>query len=77
MKETLMFILKTILGEDKNIELSEETESSGTINYNIEVSDDLKPRLIGKGGRTISAVYHLLNIQAKRENTRIHLKIKD
>lgn len=75
MKDFLEFIISKIISGG-NFQVEERIEERET-RYIIKADDDLKPRLIGKGGRTIKSIYNLMNIIAKREGKFIKLDIED
>lgn len=78
MKEKLEYILKTIQPNSlSDIKVSEEN-SNNVKTFIIEASDEVKPLLIGRNGKTIKAIYNLLYPVAKREQVyNFQLKIKD
>lgn len=74
MKDFLAYMLTNIVGKDNFIIKEQENGNDRTI-YIIEVPDDLKALLIGKGGKTISAIRSLLRIRANREGKFVDINI--
>jgi len=77
MQDTLKFLVKKAIGENVEVGISEESDDFGGTNYIVEIEDEFKPRLIGKRGRTITSIYNLLKILARKENKRVYVKVKD
>ncbi len=78
MKQQLEYILKTIQPHSySDIKITEES-SDNTKTFIIEASEEIKPLLIGRNGKTIKAIYNLLYPVAKREGIyNFQIKIKD
>lgn len=76
MKDFLELIMTNLFGEEVEFSVSEETESN-FIRFVINIDEDYKARLIGKGGRTISSIYNVINIIAKKEGKRIKIDVAD
>jgi predicted RNA-binding protein YlqC (UPF0109 family) len=77
MKETIIKLIKQVIGEEVEFEINEETNDSQFHNYTVMISEEYKAKLIGKRGRAITSIFNLANIQAKKENIRINIKIQD
>lgn len=75
MMDLLNFLLKGILGKE-NFEIS-ETNEDGKILYRIQTKEANKGLVIGKGGRMINALRHLLKIRATLEQKVVNLEVAD
>ncbi len=76
MKGTLERILKLILPKDSNFEI-EVIENELGDTYAIKAEEKDRPRLIGRGGKTIKSIHNLVNIVAKKENKRVFVRLED
>ena len=79
MKPLLELILKDITNYPDEIDIEEQIneEDPTFVIYLIKANDDDKGIIIGKGGRTISAIRDVLSIKAVRENKKVRLEIVD
>ena len=79
MDELLTMILKEITNYPDDIEVEEQIdpEDPTFVRYLINAHEDDKGIIIGKGGRTISAIRDVVSIKAVKENKKIRLEIVD
>ncbi len=79
MQELLEMILKEIVNNPKDIDVEEhiDPEDPTFVRYLIKANDEDKGIIIGKGGRTISAIRDVVSIKAIRENKKVRLEIVD
>jgi hypothetical protein len=74
MKELVEYIVKSIVAEPDNITITEENSDEGLL-IKLEVADEDKGRVIGRGGRVAEAIRTLLRVKAAKDNTRVRLQI--
>lgn len=74
MRQLLEYILNQIIGEDYQIE---ESEENGKVSFNVKVPQELIGTLIGKGGRVIKAIQDILRIKAKLENKIVFINVSE
>lgn len=79
MQQLLETILKDIVQYPDDISVEEQTheEDPTFVTYLISANDEDKGVIIGKSGRTISAIRDVLSIKAVRENKKVRLEIVD
>lgn len=75
MKKFLETLVSLVLNEGAVFEIKEE-ESEGLITFTIFAPPEEVGKLIGKGGKVISAIRTLCRLKAIRENLRILIKIE-
>ncbi|RJR25451.1 KH domain-containing protein [Candidatus Microgenomates bacterium] len=74
MKDFLLKIVALIADNPENIEITEETEENLKI-YTISVPEEEMGRIIGKGGKVISAIRNLARLKASRNNEKILVRV--
>lgn len=79
MQKLLETILKDIALHPDDISVEEQADEQDPtfVTYLIQAHEDDKGVIIGKGGRTISAIRDVLSIKAIRENKKVRLEIVD
>ncbi|MEA3357008.1 MAG: KH domain-containing protein [Patescibacteria group bacterium] len=79
MQELLELILKGIVNNPDKISVQEETDEADPmfVKFLISADDEDKGIIIGKGGRTISAIRDVLSIKAIQGNKKVRLEIVD
>lgn len=76
MRNVLEFILNNVLPEGTEYSLAEGTDELGVV-FTINVPTEARGQLIGKAGRNIKAIRDILSIVARKEGTRVFIKIAD
>jgi uncharacterized protein len=76
MKELLTFILTNALGPDVEFSVDQSEDEQGIV-FSINLPEEQRGKVIGKGGRNIKAIRDIMNVIARRENKRVFLKIAD
>lgn len=74
IKETLDFIVKSIVPEGTDVSI-EEKQEEGIIIFEIAAPAEVTGRIIGKEGKIIKSIRNILNLAFPQ--TRFILKIKD
>lgn len=81
MQKTIEFLTKSVLGEEANFSViekqNEDKYDDSLLIFEIKVDEELKPKLIGRGGQTIKAIQNLANIVSRRTGNRVYISIKD
>ena len=76
MKDSLEFIIKTILGTNK-VKVLEEESQYGEIILTIDSQSEDLGKIIGKKGKIINSIRKLIKIRAAKEGKRVFIKILD
>lgn len=74
--EFLEFIIKSIIDNPEAISINREIDEMGVL-LNLSVHKDDMAQVIGKSGKTASAIRTLLRVVGMRNNSRINLKINE
>ncbi|MGI8579194.1 MAG: KH domain-containing protein [Solirubrobacteraceae bacterium] len=77
MKELLEYLARELVDHPDEVEVEEFTEDDGTLVLELSVGDEDYGKVIGRGGRTASALRTLLKAAAVRENKRVLVDIVD
>jgi len=77
MKDALLDIVKAIVENQGAIEIKEETQEDGTMNYVVTVAKEDMGRIIGKNGKVIRAIRTVMKIPAIKNNTRIFVTLAE
>lgn len=76
MKELLHYILSHIVADPATINISETEEEEG-ITLTVDIPEEEKGMVIGKGGMNIKSIRNLVSIIARREGKKVYVKITD
>ncbi len=76
MKNTLDLIIKGIVDNTDEVEITEE-ENDGVVNLTVKVNPDEMGKVIGKEGKVIRAIRNVLRIQAMKENKKIFINLAE
>ena len=74
MKEFLEFIAKNLVDQSDNVMIDSE-EKDGKLVFKLKVADGDVGKVIGRGGKTASAIRVLLRAVAAKEKKRVILDI--
>ena len=74
MKELLKFIIENIVEEPEKVVIEEIEDPTSKV-FEIDAAEEDKGRIIGKGGKTIKSIRSLVSIKAKKEGTRVYIKV--
>ena len=75
MQDTLEFIIKKIVNNPDDVEITQEEEEDGTIRFHITVNPEDAGLVIGKGGKVINAIRSIVRIQAIKDDKRVYLDL--
>ncbi|MCA9379148.1 KH domain-containing protein [Candidatus Dojkabacteria bacterium] len=76
MQTVIEYILKNALPEGTDFSVVESQDEMGKV-FTLNIPDDLRGQIIGKGGRNIKAIRDVVSIIARRNGERVYLKIAD
>ncbi len=75
MKELVEYIVKSIVREPDQVNITEENDDGDVLVVKLEVAPEDKGRVIGKQGRVAEAIRTLLRVKAAKDETRVRLTI--
>ncbi len=76
MKKKLEFLIKSIVDNDKKVEVDEQ-EQGGIVNLTISVDPSDMGKVIGKNGRVIKAIRNLMKIPAIKSGKKIYINLSE
>ena len=74
MEEFLDYLIKQIITKPEEVKIEKE-EKDGQLFFTVEVAEEDRGRLIGRGGNIINSLRHLLNIKAQKEGQQVFLRL--
>ena len=74
MKELVSFLTKTVAKYPENVEVTEK-ETEGSILFELRVNEKDRGRIIGRKGKTIKAIRHILKTSAGANNRKVSLEL--
>jgi uncharacterized protein len=77
MKELLEYLTRGLVDSPDDVEVVEVTEDDGTTVLELSVGEDDYGNVIGRGGRTASALRTIIKTAAQREKRRVFVDIVD
>jgi len=77
MLELLHYIISQIVTDPKSVKIEVEEEDKDNIVFMLNLPEEERGMVIGKGGMNIRAIRNILSIIAKRENKRVYIKVVD
>ena len=77
MLELLHYLVTKIVKDPDTVKITQQEEEKDNIVYNLELPEEERGVIIGKGGMNIRALRNVLSIIAKRENKRVYIKVSD
>ena len=75
MKDLLEYIVKALVENPDEVEITEEEEEEGKIDLKLKVADEDKGRIIGKKGRIAESLRAILRVKAVKTDTHVYLDI--
>ncbi|MBI3984622.1 MAG: KH domain-containing protein [Candidatus Levybacteria bacterium] len=76
MKDTLNYIVSSIVEKETAVEIS-ETEENGILNFVIKVDPTDMGRIIGKNGKVIKAIRNIMKIPAMKQNKKVFISLSE
>jgi predicted RNA-binding protein YlqC (UPF0109 family) len=77
MKELLEHLAKGLVEQPDEVRVREVREPDGSIVLELSVAEDDFGKVIGRGGRTASALRSVVKFAAARQNRRVFVDIVD
>jgi predicted RNA-binding protein YlqC (UPF0109 family) len=77
MKELLEHLAKGLVEQPDAVRVTEVQEADGSIVLELSVAEDDYGKVIGRGGRTASALRTVVKFAASRHNRRVFVDIVD
>jgi len=77
MLELLHYIIAQIVSDPKSVKIDTQEEDKDNITFMLNLPEEERGVIIGKGGMNIRAIRNILSIIAKRENKRVYIKVVD
>ncbi len=77
MKELLEYLARGLVNDPDSVEVSEVQEDDGTLVLELSVAPDDYGSVIGRGGRTASALRTLIRAAAVKDGRRVFVDIVD
>jgi predicted RNA-binding protein YlqC (UPF0109 family) len=74
MKELVEYVAKSLVDDPYQVEVAEMQRGNSVI-LKLEVAQEDKGRVIGRGGRVANAMRSLLRVMAARHGKRVNLDI--
>jgi hypothetical protein len=77
MKDLLEYLARQLVDAPDQVQVEEFEEDDGTLILELSVADDDYGKIIGRGGRTATALRTVIKASAARANRRVLLDIVD
>ena len=77
MKELLEYLTKGLVEHPDEVRISEVEEDDGSLVLELSVADDDYGSVIGRGGRTASALRTIIKAAAAKDKRRVFVDIVD
>ena len=77
MKELLEYLVRGLVENPDGVQIDEVEESDGTIVLELSVADGDYGNVIGRGGRTASALRTIVKAAAVKDKRRVFVDIVD
>lgn len=74
MKNTLSFIISSIVEKSESVEVAEE-ENQGIVNLTVKVDPQDMGKVIGKEGKVIKAIRNLMRIPGVLQGKKIYITL--
>ena len=77
MRELLEYLAKALVDEPDKVSVEQFDEDDGTVVLELSVADDDYGKVIGRGGRTATALRTVVKAAAVRQDCRVLVDIVD
>ena len=77
MKDLLEYLARALVDEPDAVSVEEFTEDDGTVVLELQVAADDTGKVIGRGGRTVSALRTVVKAASVKENKRVLVDVLD
>ncbi len=77
MQDLIESIVKKIVNFPDEVTVTENIDEDHNTIIHIDLNQEDKPIVIGKGGRNINAIRDIASVLARQNGTRVHIKVED
>lgn len=77
MRDLLEYLVKELVSKPKEVKISESKEEDGTTHLSLSVSPVDMGIIIGKGGKTITAIRSLVKTAAAKAGKKVFLELEE
>lgn len=77
MKDTLLFIVSSIVDNTDAVSVEEQAGENDIINFVVTVAKEDMGKVIGKEGKVIRSIRNIMKIKAMKENVRINISLAE
>jgi len=77
LKELLEYLVRSLVSEPDEVDVTEVHEDDGTIVLELSVGEDDYGNVIGRGGRTAAALRAVIKAAAVKDRRRVFVDIVD
>lgn len=77
MKELLEYLVRGLVDDPDGVRVTEVAEDDGSVVLELSVSDDDYGSVIGRGGRTATALRTVIKAAAVKDHRRVFVDIVD
>lgn len=77
MKDLLEYLARALVDDPDAVSVEAFTEDDGTVVLELQVAADDTGKVIGRGGRTVSALRTVVKAASVRENKRVLVDVLD
>lgn len=77
MKDTLHFIITSIVDDPDAVSIEEQHGEEGILNLVVTVAKEDMGKVIGKEGKVIRSIRNIMKIKAMKENVRINISLAE
>ena len=75
MKELFEFIVKSLVSDEKNVEISENVKEKEIV-YTVKIAGEDFGKIIGRSGKVATAIRTLVRTAAKKSNKHVFVKFE-
>lgn len=77
MKKLLEYLLTSIVDDPDQVSVSQTKDDQGLITLNATVAASDMGKVIGRGGKVISAIRHILRIKSIKQDSRVTINLQE
>lgn len=77
MTQLLKFLISQIVDQPDAVAVAETTDETGTVILTVTVDPNDMGKVIGKGGKIISAIRELVKVKAIKQNKRVRVVLAE
>ena len=77
MKDTLHFIVTSIVDNPDAVSIEDQEGEDGILNLIVTVANEDMGKVIGKEGKVIRSIRNIMKIKAMKENIRINISLAE